>query len=86
MSKFTKAYDFKEYLAASKENLLAQGVDLAEDVLEKVVKSQLFMTKDWINASAEITPTPIDNIVASQLSMFDKAIEGINIDLNKNGV
>ena len=83
--KFTQAYNFQEYLAASKENFASQGVNLAEDVLEKVVKLQYGTTKQWIQESAAITSTPIDDILASQLHQFDKAVEGVNIDLNKDG-
>lgn len=86
MKPFTQAYNFKEYLEASKENFASQGINLAEDVLEAVVKLQYGTTKRWISESAALTSTPIDDILASQLHQFDKAVDGIKIDINKDGV
>lgn len=86
MSQFTKAYSFEQYLAASKANFAALGVNAAEEVLEALIKKQYYTTKEWLVESSKLTQTPFDDIAMTQINQFDAAVEGVNIDLNKDGV
>lgn len=83
---FTKAYSFEEYFAESKKNFAILGVNVAEEALEALIKAQYYTTKSWLVESAKLTATPFDDIAMTQLNQFDAAVEGLNIDLNKDGI
>lgn len=70
----TKAYDFEAFVAELKK----QGLVVTEDVAKALFKTSMaFMKK-----SAELSPTPVDNIVVSVLEQFipvaEVAIDGID--------
>jgi len=83
---YTKAYSFAEYFEASKKNFAKYGVNVAEEILESIVKAQYYTTKEWLIESAKLTSTPFDDLAMTQLSQFDAAVEAIKIDINKDGI
>lgn len=82
-----KAFDInglkEKVLARAKEN----GLTLAEETLEELIESVLEGTEAWLQASVDITPTPVDNLALSAFSFFKSRIQDQirKIDLDGDG-
>ena len=75
-----KAYDLKELGL----KLKAQGLPIAEEMLEQVAAKSCIAIKEWIQESAVLSENKIDDVVAPFLGHLDQAvlpmIEKLDID------
>ena len=65
-----KAYDLK----VLGERLQAQGLPIANDMLEEVAAKVYVEIKEWAKESAPISSTPIDDFIAPFYDQLDRVI------------
>lgn len=82
-----KPYSLKDLGAKIAANAKDDGLEIAEEALEKLGKAVYFGVKDWAKESAALTPTQIDDFAAKFYDMADPIVlEQIEkIDLNHDG-
>ena len=82
-----KPYDVKELYAKVKAKAEKQGLTLAEDAVEILVKESLDGVIEWAEESADMTPTIIDDLGVKGVKQFrDTAFTYIEkIDLDGDG-
>lgn len=80
----TKAYDLKELGEAIVAEAKKDGLEIAEEALEKLGKAVYFGSKKWAKESAVISDTKIDDFVAPFYDQLDQfvtpQIEKLDLD------
>lgn len=79
----TKAYDVK----ALGEYLKEAGLPIAEDAIESAGKNAYVAVKKWLNESAVLSETKIDDVIVPFISQLDSVVEGAieGLDLDGDG-
>jgi hypothetical protein len=82
-----KPFDLKALGAAIVAEAKKDGLHLAEETAESLAKAAYFGVKGWLEASAKLTVTPIDDVVVGFISKADPFVmEQIEkLDLDKDG-
>ena len=81
------AYDAKELLKKVQAKAAEQGLTMAEESLEVLIKAVWAGVKEWGNESAVISANPVDNFVMPALNFLDGYIlpQIDKIDLDGDG-
>jgi hypothetical protein len=82
-----KAYDIKALGEMIVANCKAEGLPVAEEAIEKLAVVVLGSTMDWLQKSAELSDTPVDNFVVPLLTYVESAVKPQidKIDLDGDG-
>ncbi len=84
MDEQKKAYDLKDLGDKIIAHAKADGLEIAEEAVEKLAKAAYFGVKDWAKESAAISETKIDDLAAKFYDYADQfvvpQIEAIDID------
>lgn len=79
-----KAFDIKALGEIIKEEAKKDGLDLAEQAVEKLAKASYMGVKRWTKESAVLSENKIDDILAPALDILDSMvlpqIEKIDLD------
>lgn len=79
-----QAYDIKALGEKIVEKAKADGLEIAEQAVEKIAKAAYFGLKEWAKESAAISDTKIDDFVMPALDYLDgfmlPQIEKIDLD------
>lgn len=82
-----KAYDLKALGQLIKEEAEQKGFTVAEDALEEIGRAVYSSFSKWIQQSAALSETKIDDLVAPFLSHFDSMVKAQieKLDLDGDG-
>lgn len=82
-----KAYDLKALGEMILEKAKEQGLPLAEDAVEKLAIVAYEGVMGWVQESARLSETPIDDLVVPFLAHFDPIVDAQikKIDLDSDG-
>lgn len=82
-----KAYELKALGQKISERAKADGLELAEEAVEKLAKAAYFGFKDWAKESAALSETKVDDFAAQFYDLADKHVvpQIEKLDLDKDG-
>jgi hypothetical protein len=79
-----KAYELKALGAKILEKAKADGLEIAEEAVEKLAKAAYFGVKEWAQESAALSETKVDDFIAPFYNYADQyvlpQIEKIDLD------
>lgn len=79
-----KAYDLKELGLKIKAKMAADGLEIAEEAVEKLAKAAYLGLKEWGQESAVLSESKIDDFIAPFYGQLDSfvlpQIEKIDLD------
>lgn len=82
-----KAYELKALGQKIAEKAKADGLHIAEEAVEKLAKAAYFGVKEWMQESAVLSSTKIDDVLVPFLQYADSVViaQIEKLDLDKDG-